>query len=175
MTRIFQDAIRAFLEVMRLVPMPWRVGLIVLVAVLFFYQVVWRLLGWAAAGLPRFALFLVEGIASLLLLPEYWITKHLRRHGRQPLPGAYVFGDMLQAIIGPIHTWTTRPTDARKQRRLKKRWVALVVAIPILLWYVRPFLEDTRAARYIDYGVSAWYSIEKWILTGNWIPPAAVP
>jgi LysM repeat protein len=173
-----QDAIRAICEISLLVPMPWRAGLVILVAVLLLYWLVWRLLPWLIEKLAHLLLFSVEGIASLLLLPEYLITKKLRQGGRQPLPGAYGFGGILQWIVGLIHAGTTKLTDVlEKQWRLSRWWavlVVLIVATLTLLWYVRPFLNETVAATYIDQGAAWWYSLEGWALTGRWTSPSQV-
>ena len=170
-----QDAIRAICEISLLVPMPWRAGLVILVAVLLLYWLVWRLLPWLIEKLAHLLLFSVEGIASLLLLPEYLITKKLRQGGRQPLPGAYGFGDILQWIVGFIHAGTTKLTDVLERHwRLSKWWVILVVLIVaalISLWYVQPLFDETVAA-YIDQGIAWWYSLEGWALTGEWTSPA---
>jgi len=174
MIKLLQDAIRAIWEIALLVPMPWRAGLIILVAVLLLYWLVWRLLPWLIEKLAYLLLFLVEGIASLFLLPEYLITKQLRQGGHRPLPGTYALGDILQGIVGLIHAGTTKLTDfLEKQRRLSKRWVTLVVLIAaalISLWYVQPLLDETVAA-YIDQGIAWWYSLEGWALTGEWTSP----
>jgi len=99
------------------------------------------------------------------------ITKQLRRSGRQPLPGTYAIGDMLQGIVGLIHAGTTKLADiSEKQWRLPKRWIVLIVAILILLWYVRPFLGEITAADYVDRGITWWYSLEGWVLTNEWGP-----
>lgn len=176
MIKLLQDAIRAIWEIVLLVPTPWRAGLIILVAMLLLYWLVWRLLPWLIEKLAYLLLFLVEGIASLLLLPEYLITKQLRQGGHRPLPGTYALGDMLQGIVRLIHAGTTKLADVlEKQWRLPKRWTALVVLIVatlILLWYVRPFLDETIAATYIDQGAAWWYSLEGWVLTGEWVSPA---
>ena len=97
-------------------------------------------------------------LLPLLLLPEFWITNQLRRLGRRPLPGTYAFGD----FIG----WTIKAS----------RWMVwagvMVAGAGITSWYVRPSLEDTTLARYIDQSVTWWYSLEGWALTGEWALPA---
>lgn len=171
MPRLLRDTIRAFWEILLLVPMPWRAGLVILVAMILLRWLVWRSFPWLIERLARLLLLLVEGIASLLLLPEYLITKQLRQGGRQPLPGTYAIGDTLQRIVGLIHAGTTKLADIfEKQWRLPKRWIVLIVAIPILLWYVRPFLGEITAADYIDRGITWWYSLEGWVLTNEWVP-----
>ncbi len=175
MIKLLQDAIRVIWEILLPVPMPWRAGLIVLVIVLFLYWSVWRSFPWLIEKLARLLLFLAEGITSLLLLPEYWITKLLRQSGRRPLPGSYAFGDVLQGVVSLIHTGITKLADAFEGRwRLSKWWVVLILATPILLWYVRPSLGETTVANYIDRGVAWWYSLEGWALTGEWVSPIHV-
>lgn len=159
MAKLLQDTIRAVWEILLLVPMPWRVGLVILIVVLFLYWLVLRFLPWLVEKLARLLLVLVEGAASLLLLPEYFITKQLRQNGHHPLPGTYTFGDILQRIVGLIHAGTAKLANIlKKQWRLQKRLVVLIFAVPILLWYVRPFLDGTAAASYIDRGV-VWFGL----------------
>lgn len=177
MFKPLQDALRAIWEILLLVAMPWRAGLVILVAVLLLYWLVWRLFPWLLEKLFRLLLFLVEGTVSLFLLPEYLITKQLRQRGRRPLPGTYAFGDILQGIVSVFHGGATGLADFLKKRwRLSKRWVflwvALIAVASILLWYVRPFLDETVAATHIDRGVVWWYSLEGWVLTGEWASPA---
>ena len=135
MARLLQDAIRAILGVLLLVPMPWRAGLVIGIVALGSYQVLRRLL-------------------SLFLLPEFWITTQLRRLGRRPLPGTYAFGD----FIG----WSIKAS----------RWLAwlgvIVAGVGITAWYVRPSIEDTILARYVDQSVTWWYSLERWVFTSQW-------
>lgn len=62
------------------VPMPWRVGLIALIAIIVGYYVLSRVL-------------------VLLLLPEFWITNRLRRWRLRPLPGTYAFDRLVEILI----------------------------------------------------------------------------
>jgi len=175
MLKPLQDTIRVIWEILLLVPMPWSAGLIILVAVILLRWLVWRSFPWLIEKLARFLSFLVESIASLFLLPEHLITKQLRQSGRQPLPGTYAFGDILQGIVSLVHTGTTKLGDVlAKQWHLPKWWIVLIVATPIVLWYVRPLLGEITAANYIDRGVAWWYSLEGWALTGEWVSPTHV-
>jgi hypothetical protein len=176
MPSLLRDTIRAIYEILVLMPMPWRAGLVTLSAVIILYWLMRRLFSWLIGKLTRFLLFLLESVASLLLLPEYWVTSWLRRRGRQPLPGAYAFGDMLQGILGLVHTGLSKLANiSEKQWHLKRRWIVVIGAIPILLWYVRPALGDTIVGDFIDRGEVWWYSLEGWGLTGKWEPSAQHP
>jgi len=172
MYRPLQDAIRAIWEVLLLVPMPWRAGLVVLIVVLFLHWTVSLLLPWLIVRLARLGLFFVEGIASLLLLPEYLITKQRRQSGHRPLPGTYAFGDILQGIVGLVDAVAAKLPDTLPERRgLPRRWVVLVTVTPIVLWYVRLFLYGTSAAIYINRGLGWWNSLQEWVRTGEWTFP----
>jgi hypothetical protein len=156
--------------------MPWRAGLATLAATTILYRLVRRPFPWLIGKSARFLLFLSESVASLLLLPEYWTTLWLRRRGRQPLPGTYVFGDILQGILSLVHTGFTKLANiCERQWHLKQRWIVVIGAIPILLWYARPALSDTTVRDFIDRGEAWWYSLEGWGLTGKWEPPAQYP
>ena len=175
MIKLLQDAIRAIFEIALLVPMPWRVGLVILTAVLLLYLLVWRLLPWLIERLSQLFLFLSEGIAALLLWPEYLTTNKLRQFGHRPLPGTYAFGDMLQGIVRLIHAGATRLTDFLERQRRISKWgvilAVLIVAVLIPLWYMQPLLDETVAV-YIDQGIALWYSLERWALTSEWASPS---
>jgi hypothetical protein len=165
--RVMSRIIRAFWEIAVLVPMPWRVSLVILVFILFSYYLGWRLLSWLIEKLSIGLLILMEKIVSVILLPEYWITKWLRQHKYKPLPGTYLFGDTLQGLVTLFHNWTETSADIRDRWRLRKSWfiLLLMVSIPVFLWYIRSSLDDTTiVARYIDKATTWWASLEKQIL-----------
>jgi hypothetical protein len=173
MPPLLRGTIRAICEILVLMPMPWRAGLVILAAIIILYWLVLRLFPWLIEKPIRFLLFLSEGVASLLLLPEYWTTSWLRRSGRQPLLGTYAFGDMLQGILSLIHTGVTKLANiSENQWHLKWHWIVVIAAIPISLWYVRPALSETTVGNFIDRGEAWWYSLEGWGLTGKWEPSA---
>jgi len=99
---------------------------------------------------------IVRRLLPLSLLPEFWITSQLRRLGSRPLPGTYAFGE----FIG----WAIQAS----------RWLAwggvMVAGIGIIAWYARPSMDDTMLAGYVDQGITRWYSLEGWVLTGKWVP-----
>ena len=124
MARLLQDAIRAILGVLLLVPMPWRAGLVIGIVALGSYQVLRRLL-------------------SLFLLPEFWITSQLRRRGRRPLPGTYAFDDSIgwaikasrwlalgaMIVVGAgIIAWYARPS-------IRDTTLALYIDQGVAWWY----------------------------------------
>lgn len=169
MSEMLQEAIKGIWEILVQIPMPWRTVLAILIIVIIFYWPVWRSFLWLVKKLGSLLLFFFESVASILLLPEYWVTKQLRRVGLRPLPGTYLFGDLLQSTITLIHSGTIKL--AEKQWHLPK-WLALLIIIaPMLLWYVRPVLDETTVASYIDQGIVWWYSFENWALTGEWVSP----
>ncbi len=98
----------------------------------------------------------IRRLLPLFLLPEFWITSLLRRLGLRPLPGTYTFGEFI--------CWTIRAS----------RWLAwgavVVAGIGIIAWYARPSMGDITLAGYIDRGITRWYSLEGWVLTGEWAP-----
>lgn len=100
----------------------------------------------------------IRRLLPLLLLPEFWITSRLRRWGLRPLPGTYAFGDFITLMIKA------------------SRWLAwgavMVVGVGIITWYAPPSVGNTTLALYIDQSVAWWYSLEGWVLTGEWASPA---
>lgn len=167
LARFVRDAIGVLWGLALPIPMPWRASLIIVITILALYHLGWRILSWSIEKLGIVLLFVIESIASLLLLPEYWLTCWLRRHDRKPLPGAHALGDMLQGLVSLAHDGTDRLAEVRDQWRLRRVWslVLLLASIPPLLWYVRSGLEDaTIAARYIDQAMSWWSSLESQVL-----------
>lgn len=173
MSKLFhfmENALRVLWEIVLPVPMPWRASLIIVTIILFLYHVGWRFLSWSIEKLSYIILFVIEGVASLILLPEYWLTKWLRQHNHSPLPGTYILGDILQSLVSFANKWTGRVAEIRHQWRLRKAWVIilLIASIPLLLWYARSGLEDTTtAARYIDRAMAWWSSLERQVLNSN--------
>lgn len=165
-----QPIIRTFFEIILLIPMPWRAGMVILV-VGFIIRYTWRFFIWLVIKLAHLIFFVVDIVASVLLLPEYFINNILRQHDRKPLVGTYAFDDLLQKIVGFVFLWTSKVDDIRNRFHIRVIWIVLIACIPVLLWYVRPYLENSFAGRYVDYSVSWWYSVENWARTGLWTPP----
>lgn len=126
--------IKAIWELALPLPTPWRFVLLVGGGVIIAYQLVRRIL-------------------PLALWPEFLITDRLRRFGLRPLPGTYVFGDLIVWLL-------------KNLRRLTK--VALwLVALSFCAWYARPYVADTAFAQYIDKGIEWWDLFEQRILTNE--------
>lgn len=145
------------------VSMPWRASLALLIVVLLIYLLFWRFLPWALRFLVNVLFGVVESIISLLLLPEYLITRQLRSVGWGPLWGSYLYGDLLGGIVRLFHA----PVDGLDRwQRWRFPWFALILlaALPVGLWYLRPFVEGMEAARYMDAGFRWWYQLEMWLV-----------
>ena len=172
MLDLLQNIIRSFWEILYPIPMPWRAALIIFIALIVLYGLLGRLVPWLLTRLARLVLLLVESFVSLLLLPEYLITRLLRRLNLKPLPGTYVLSDALQGIVSVTHTGVTKLTDAiHSSWRLRKRWIILLTAVPIILWYVRPLLGEVTVASYIDRCIEGWYNVEARVLADAGVSP----
>jgi|GEM_PF-4267419 len=169
MVEVLHDTIIAIWEVVMLIPMPWRMGLTIGIAIIIVYWLMSR----PFLGLTRLLIRLLAGsvslIISILLFLEYIVTSVLRKIGLKPLPGTHFFGGILVGIEKFVQSGRNKLTSG-KPPRLKKRWIFFGASLPILLWYIRPTLDEIAVARYIDNGIYQWYSFEGWVMNGNWEP-----
>src|SRR3954465_12738828 len=55
---------------------------------------IFRVLPWLSRTLVEPVLRFVDIACATLLLPELLVTRHLRRDGRPPTPGIYLYGDV---------------------------------------------------------------------------------
>lgn len=141
------------------IPMPWRMGLAGATLVFLAY----KLLPLLMRALARMAALSM----ALLLFVQYQLTAMRRNAGKRPLPGAYVLGDLLAAI----EVWALGIAKARlKFPRRPKVWIACGLALPILLWFVRPSMDGTGLARLVDDNLGQWYCFEGWMMTSEWAP-----
>jgi PEGA domain len=168
--------ISAIWEILLRVPMPLRAGVVVLVTVTIAYWMLWRVGPWILANLTKLVLLLVRGLVSLLLLVEYAINRPRRRRNRNPFPGTFVFGDIMEKIGSGTEMGTKKLTTLIVKRKPPRKiwifWAMLFAVVPILLWYSRPNFEGTKLGGYIDKSVTWWNSFEGWALTGVWAPSA---
>lgn len=124
-----------------------------------FIKIIWNLL----LPLPapwRFAVLMGGGIViadqltrhilPLALWPEFVVTDRLRRFGLRPLPGVYVYGDLIIWLL--------------KNLRRVTKLVLWLVALSFCAWYVRPYVTDTAFAQYIDKGIELWTLFEQRVL-----------
>ena len=145
------------------VPMPWRVSITLLIAIIIINLLVWRLLPWVLRLLVNLLFGLVELIVGILLWPEYLITRQMRAFGWGPLVGTYVYGGLLGGVVQLAYV----PVDGLaqwQQRRFPWFLFILLAALPIGLWYARPTLQEMTAVHYIDVGFQQWYQLETWLL-----------
>jgi hypothetical protein len=165
-----QPIIRTIFEIIILIPMPWCAGLVLLIIGIIF-RLSWRFLIWLVIKLAYLLFLLVDIVASVLLLPEYFINNILRKHGHKPIIGTYTLDSILQKIVGIVYGWTSKVDDIREKGYIRILWIVIIACVPIVLWYVRFYLEDTFAGNYIDYGIAWWNSVVNWARTGLWTPP----
>jgi LysM repeat protein len=163
MLRIIQDVIKFVVEMFLFIPMPWRISLILFIILIIVYFIAFRLFPRVMKILALSILLLIEGVVSLILFPEYIFTNWFRRKGQSPLPGSFVFGDVLQGVVRLIHQISIKLTAFfDKHWHISRIWIFILAIVPLILWYVRPSVENTIAAKYIDRGLGFWYSVESW-------------
>ncbi len=110
------------------IPMPWRAALTTAALALVVYGIVY-------------------GILTLSLSLEFQLTNRLRRWNLRPLPGTYIFDDIVE--------WTIRLFNVLK-------WMLLVVSVlGVVAWYARLMLPDAFYMQYIDQFISWWRFLEQ--------------
>ena len=92
--------------------------------------------------------------AYLLLYAEFRLTTWLRQIGWRLMPCTYLFGDLIKWVV-----------------RLS-RWVLVLWLIGIVLWYAWLFVSQTPLESYLHQGEEWWGAVEKFIRTGEWMPPS---
>lgn len=165
--------VHAIWEILLLIPLPWRIGLVLVFIVTVLFWIIWRIIPQILVRILHLLLYCAELILSLLLLPEDLLTKYFRRRGRQPLRSVLVLGDLLQGafeFLGEGVKQLSKWIDIGQQWHLRKKWVAILAMAPIVIWYLRPFLGETTIAKSIDEGITWWHLLEGWALTGKWEP-----
>jgi len=160
------DILRLFVELLLLVPLPWRSCLVVFVLLLL------------VSLIP----------AGLLVAPFVWTLRQFMRlgiwlairsqglavnRGRSRMIDAF---DRLCefAIHGFGHTLDflrTKLAVSMGWGKLKMGHVVLLSSLPAILWFVRPFLGDITVGRLIDTGFATLIAAEQWVITGTWVTP----
>ena len=131
---LLRDLLRIIWGGLLIIPMPWRAEIVIWTVALVGYQLLYR-------------------FSVLLLLPEFWLTNRMRLWGLKPLPGTYVFGNIVESSV--------------KIYRVL-RWMMLLTAVlGLVAWYSAPFLEDATLTRYIDQAAGWWSALERRILGGS--------
>lgn len=131
---LLQEFLRVIWKALLVIPMPWRAEIVIWVVALFGYQILYR-------------------FSVLLLLPEFWLTNRMRLWGFKPLPGTYVFDNIVESSI--------------RIYRFLKLMALLVAVLGLVAWYAKPFLEDTTLAWHINQVISWWNALERRILSGS--------
>ena len=134
MLNILQELLRAIWRILLVIPMPWRAAIITLAAIIIGYQFFYR-------------------FSILLLLPEFWITNRLRLWKLKPLPGTYIYDDMIELSI--------------KIYRVLRSILIVVAIVGLIAWYSQEYVEDMVLARYITQMIDWWYSLERKVLSGG--------
>lgn len=147
----------------RTVPMPWRAAITLLMMSLLINLVIWRFLPWIVRLLAQVLFGIVELIVSLLLLPEYVVTRQLRTYGWGPIWGSYLYGGLLGGIVRLFYA-PLEGLNSWSQQRFPWLVFVLLAVLPVGLWHARPYVEGMDAATYVDAGVAWWYQLEAWLL-----------
>ena len=131
---LLRDLLRIIWGGLLIIPMPWRAEIVIWTVVLVGYQLLYR-------------------FSVLLLLPEFWLTNWMRLWGLKPLPGTYVFDNIIELSM--------------KIYRIL-RWTMLLTAVlGLVAWYSAPFLENATLAWYINQAIGWWNALERRILSGS--------
>lgn len=147
----------------RTMPMPWRAAITLFIITLLINLVIWRFLPWLVRLFAQMLFWLVELVVSLLLLPEYIVTRQLRVYGWGPIWGSYLYGNLLGGIVRLFFAPVEGLNRWSQQRFPWLVFIPLVV-LPVGLWYARPYVEGMDAARFVDAGFAWWYQFETWLL-----------
>ncbi len=189
MGELLQTLIRPLWQLFMPISMPWRSVIILLMLIPILSWLFLRAFPWLFTQVSRLLLLIklpqlilnsAQFFASILLLPEYLITRFLRQRGFQVPFIIYIFDDIITAIVNTINSACTLLDKILKQgitilnHTLKKRWMPrrkysfLVALFLVFAWFIRPQLDEkNQFATLIDSGANTWYSLENWIMTGK--------
>ncbi|UKP00516.1 hypothetical protein [Nostoc sp. UHCC 0870] len=187
MTELIQSLIRPLWQFLMPVPMPWRSAIIVLLLIPILSWLFLRAFPWLIAQLsqimliiklPKFVLQMVQIFGSILLLPEYLITKFIRQRAFQIPFFIYIFDDVIIATVSfaaqacevldkILQKSTKIAIYAFKIRWFSSQVLLLIPSSLILIWYLRPQIDENEATKLIDSGVISWYSLENWAIDNN--------
>jgi hypothetical protein len=193
MIEFLQTVIRAAWQLLVPIPMPWQSVIVVLLFILVFPWFILRAIPWLITIIAQvllrinFSQFLMSGtvtLASILLLPEYLITRILRKRGFDPPPIIYLFGDIVSGVVkvinpckGILNYFLHRGSHllkyaSNKRWILRREWFITVAIIIPFTWFVRPYMGENSVTALIDRGVMWWYSLQGWALNGKWTTSA---
>ncbi|MBD2413395.1 hypothetical protein FACHB389_25140 [Nostoc calcicola FACHB-389] len=167
MIEFLQSIIRAFWELLLIIPIPWRLLIVLLLFMLVFPWFVWRAFPWLFFIFSHLVLICGKALAYVLLSIEYFVTQYIRQQGSQPPIFIYTFGDLLSDIVRTFDEVTQKSKKIldyalKKQWLLHRGWFVISAIVFTLTWYFRPVFGENTIAQFIDRSVMSWYSIEGW-------------
>lgn len=173
MIELVHSIIRAFWEILVLIAMPWRAVIILIVLLPVFSWVFWRVIPWLLPKVSKIVFVFAELLVNVLLFFEYLFTKSLRKRGHKPPDLIYVFDDCFSKLVSFCQLVSKR-LDKIFHNSLKKRWIPhktwliLTGIIISFTWYARPVFGETGVGKFIDIGITWWYSFEGWVINKKW-------
>lgn len=158
--------IRPLIEVLRLVPLPWRFSVLLLVIVLLLRLIppgiFLKPAAWLFGGLAWLFRSLVNRLQSLCAnRPPSTLIDSIDATTEYIIQKCSRLVEWLQTIRGLPWRWG----------RIQTRWVFAVAALPALVWFARFYIGDISVARAVDRGFNQWNHFEGWALTSHWAPP----
>lgn len=153
-------------------PTAWRAASLLFIALIVAYALGVRLGRRAVKAVTHLAWRTAELVGSLLLLPEFLLTRRLRAIGQDPVPGAYAVGDGIQVLVRSLMSLDARAAELTRRARPRRKGrgkvlvvAALVVAsTPVIAWETRPHMSPNGVlAGYVDAGIERWCSLEGWV------------
>ncbi len=133
MSSILNHSIEFLVKICFLVPLPWRAFIIVTLASILLYKI------------SYFSYVMI-------LYPEFVVTNRLRGWGQKPVPGTYIFNQIIEKSLGLIKLIT---------------FLCVIISVMFLVcWYIRPNLNnDMVIATYIDKSIQLWNSLENFVIS----------
>ncbi|WP_428850613.1 hypothetical protein [Nostoc sp. ChiQUE02] len=179
MIEFLQSIIRAFWELLLIIPMPWRFLIFLLLFIFVFPWFLWRALPCLFFIFSHFLLICAKAIASILLFIEYLVTLYIRQKGEQPPIFIYKFDDLLTDMVRTSDELTQKSRKIleyafKKKWLLHRGWFVISAIVFTLTWYFRPVFGENTIAQFIDRGAMWWYSIEGWGLYSQRLPSSAL-
>ena len=174
MLNLLRSIVKVFLEPLLLLPMPWRLLIVILILIPCFHWAVWRVFPWLLIQVSQLFLISVETIGKFLLIFEYRFSRKNRIHGYQPPKIVYLLDDLLREIVKLVYTISQqcekvlKPVLNKKKRWIPRaKWFVQTAIVFLLIWFLRPFIGETQVGKLINSGVNLWYSLESWVITGK--------
>ncbi|BAZ11233.1 serine/threonine protein kinase [Calothrix sp. NIES-4071] len=190
MAELLKALINPFWQLFMPIPMPWRSVIILLMLITIGSWLFLRLFPWLfiqisklllLIKLPTLILKMTEFIGKIFLYPEYLITQNSRKKGLNPPEYVYIYDDIVTGIVNTINQLSilldkilTKITKVmslvvRKRWAPRRQYSLFLSVFLVFAWFIRPQLDDkNQLATLIDGGTNSWYSLEKWLINGEW-------